>query len=159
MATPHPIPDGVTGNRLPANTGFIRPGAGLYCFYAYLIDCCPDRRHIRCVNAVAGCLKPALGQTLTSVKASVTGSALLRAARVPSRGQTHLKVCNKQANGSTNGSINVGNVGVGVRNTSNQRPIAQPKGETFKTSGRTVVITGGSQGSGRATALLFAKKG
>mmetsp|Transcript_3344 Transcript_3344/g.7926 ORF Transcript_3344/g.7926 Transcript_3344/m.7926 type:complete len:361 (+) Transcript_3344:97-1179(+) len=56
-------------------------------------------------------------------------------------------------------AMQVGNVGVNVRNTSNQRPVAEPNKEAFKISGRTVLVTGGSQGCGRATALLFAKKG
>jgi len=70
-----------------------------------------------------------------------------------------VQTVSRQTNSSSNNGIRVGNVGINVKNTSNQRPIAQPKSSTFKTTGRTVVVTGGSQGSGRATALLFAKKG
>ena len=75
-----------------------------------------------------------------------------------------LQVQATQAGGSngrvSNGQVSNGNkVGVTVRNTSNRKPVAKPNSETFKISGRTVVITGGSQGCGRATALLFAKKG
>ncbi len=45
----------------------------------------------------------------------------------------------------------------GVFNDS--EPLTQTHERAFKSSGKTAVITGGSQGVGRATALLFARKG